>query len=189
MMIRSSYKTRSVHIVNCLLKQRFYTIQNKGARIGTKFESKQDIDDFLDSNKWDGQELLQSSTECDPSKVPTAPPSDEMIYKLLKLSGLSQKGIDMEEIRTTLTNQIQFIDLLQNVPLSEEEQKYDTNYARLLPRDNKPLKYNEILKLIETQKKNKQGSEISGSWNPTSLATISVNNYYILKKGLLKNRN
>lgn len=184
------YRSRVNQLVKGLQKNRFYTTQNKGegARIGSQLNSKEDIDTFLRSNKWDGQELLQNSKHDKATKVVTQPPSDNEIHKLLKLSGLSQKNIDLEEIRATLSNQIQFIDLLQNVSLTEEELNYNTNNARLLPREVKPLKYADLLELIETQKKNKQESEISGSWNPTSLAAKSVNNYFILEKGLLKNR-
>lgn len=189
MMSRGGILKSSVsQLLKYLQKERLYSTQKKGGRIGSKLESKDDINALLRSNKWDGQELLQNSKDNNFAKSTTKLPSDDEIYKLLKLSGLSHKNIDLEEIKVTLSNQIQFIDLLQNVSLTEEELKYNTNNARLLPRNVKPLKYVDLLKLIKTQKKNKQKSEISGYWNPTSLATKSVNNYFILEKGLLKNR-
>lgn len=75
-----------------------------------------------------------------------------MIFKLLKLSGLSWKKNDLEEICHILRKQIQYIDILQNVKLTENDVRYDTNSAYLLPRKNAPLKYNYLSEFIEKKK-------------------------------------
>lgn len=170
-------------------KKQLYSTKIQGDTIGTKFHSKEDINKFFEANKWDGRKLLLDNesnlTESQVSKA--IKPSDEMIFKLLKLSGLSQKDVDLEGIRHTLRKQIQFINILQNVKLTEKETQYDTNNARILPHESKPLKYDDLLDLIEKQKYNRQPNEISGSWKPTPLASKTRNGFYILKLGLIKN--
>lgn len=167
---------------------RCYCVMTKGAEIRSKFQSKADIADFFEDNTWDGHTLLKPEEHTASAMDTTEVPSDETIHKLLKLSGLSRKGVDMEKTRATLANQIKFINILQSIELTDKESKYDTTDARLIPRNSKPLKYDDLVGLVDAQKNGKQGSEIAGSWNPTSLASKTSNNYFVLEKGLLKNR-
>ncbi|KAK5778358.1 hypothetical protein RI543_004019 [Arxiozyma heterogenica] len=154
------------------------------------FKSQEDINKFFETNFWNSEKVLldNQSTPNGTKSSKAINPSNELIFKLLKLSGLSQKDVDIEEIRNTLKKQIQFINILQNIELTEKETFYDTNNARLLPRENTSLKYDNLLELIEKQKGSVRPSEISGSWKPTSLASKSMNGYYVLEHGQIKNR-
>lgn len=165
----------------------YYTTRAKHiTKVGNKFKSIHDINDFLEENKWDGEDLLNGDKTLINKK--SAKPNDELVFKLLKLSGLSREGADIEKIKEILTHQIQFIDILQKIPLTAEELHYDTNYSRLLPRNSKRLTYDDLIRISKEQKNNKQESEVSGDWNPISTATKSENNHFIIENGLLKNR-
>lgn len=183
-------KFSTIHLLKRLGRRQLYSTKVQDTLIGVKFQSTEDIDQFFERNKWNGKKLLlDNETNLNGTRLSkSVEPSNEMIFKLLKLSGLSQRDVDLEEIQNTLKKQIQFIDILQNIELTEKETLYDTNNARLLPREKVPLKYNDLLELIEKQKENVQPNEISGTWKPTSLASKSMNGYYILEQGLIKNR-
>lgn len=183
-------KFSTIHLLKRLERRQLYSTKVQDTLIGVKFQSTEDIDQFFERNMWNGKKLLlDNETNLNGTRLSkSVEPSNEMIFKLLKLSGLSQRDVDLEEIQNTLKKQIQFIDILQNIELTEKETLYDTNNARLLPREKVPLKYNDLLELIEKQKENVQPNEISGTWKPTSLASKSMNGYYILEQGLIKNR-
>lgn len=183
-------KFSTIHLLKRLGRRQLYSTKVQDTLIGVKFQSTEDIDQFFERNMWNGKKLLlDNETNLNGTRLSkSVEPSNEMIFKLLKLSGLSQRDVDLEEIQNTLKKQIQFIDILQNIELTEKETLYDTNNARLLPREKVPLKYNDLLELIEKQKENVQPNEISGTWIPTSLASKSMNGYYILEQGLIKNR-
>lgn len=183
-------KFSTIHLLKRLGRRQLYSTKVQDTLIGVKFQSTEDIDQFFERNMWNGKKLLlDNETNLNGTRLSkSVEPSNEMIFKLLKLSGLSQRDVDLEEIQNTLKKQIQFIDILQNIELTEKETLYDTNNARLLPREKVPLKYNDLLELIEKQKENVQPNEISGTWKPTSLASKSMNGYYILEQGLIKNR-
>ena len=183
-------KFSTIHLLKRLGRRQLYSTKVQDTLIGVKFQSTEDIDQFFERNMWNGKKLLlDNETNLNGTRLSkSVEPSNEMIFKLLKLSGLSQRDVDLEEIQNTLKKQIQFIDILQNIELTEKETLYDTNNARLLPREKVPLKYNDLLELIEKQKENVQPNEIIGTWKPKSLASKSMNGYYILEQGLIKNR-
>lgn len=183
-------KFSAIRLLKILKRRQLYSTKVQSSTIGVMFKSQENINKFFETNLWNsGKVLLDNQFTPNGTESSKAiNPSNELIFKLLKLSGLSQKDVDLEEIRNTLKKQIQFINILQNIELTEKETLYDTNNARLLPRENVSLKYDDLLELIEKQKNSVQPNEISGSWKPTSLASKSMNGYYVLEQGQIKNR-
>ncbi|KAK5962349.1 glutamyl-tRNA(Gln) amidotransferase subunit F PWA37_000392 [Arxiozyma heterogenica] len=183
-------KFSAIRLLKILRRRQLYSTKFQSNTIGIMFKSQEDINKFFETNFWNSEKVLldNQSTPNGTKSSKAINPSNELIFKLLKLSGLSQKDVDIEEIRNTLKKQIQFINILQNIELTEKETFYDTNNARLLPRENTSLKYDNLLELIEKQKGSVRPSEISGSWKPTSLASKSMNGYYVLEHGQIKNR-
>lgn len=137
--------------------------------VGTPFKSIREVRKHLEKN-----------TETEPlvgsEKVEV---NDVLVFKLLRLSGLSPKQVDLPEIKSCLSKQIEMVNVLQSISLPEGEE-FDLQKARLLPRETKPIKYAKLLQLIKEQKA--QDDEVSGFWGATSLTDTSQNGYFVVNK-------
>lgn len=136
----------------------------------------------MSKETWSVDEYL-SDSEASKQDVP----SRETVIKLLKLSGLPIEGNDIERIQVRLGKQLSFINKLHRIPI--EDESIDESDARLMPRSTEPLNFEEILAKIEKTEKNIDIGEVSGSWDSTSLAEIKENGYFVVRGGLMKNRN
>lgn len=104
---------------------------------------------------------------------------DALVFKLLRLSGLNPRQVDLDEIKSCLERQMQLVNVLHSVPLPEGA-TFDLQRARLLPRDTKPIKYKELLQLIKDQEP--KDDEIEGFWDATSLTDSVQNGYFVVNK-------
>ncbi|CCK68549.1 glutamyl-tRNA(Gln) amidotransferase subunit F KNAG_0B01020 [Huiozyma naganishii CBS 8797] len=153
-----------------------------GSKVGRAFLSISELDTFLSRNEWSVAELFDD-------RGSDATVSKDVVVSLLKMSGLAQDKCIIPDIQRTLKSQISFISKLQRIELRNQD-NLDVKYARVLPRHNKPINFEELLSIIEKENKpqSKTADEISGSWDATGLADSSENGYFVVRKGLIKNR-
>lgn len=150
---------------------------------GAKFKSVQEIREYLDRPDKSKDAMVNTNLNDDEdlSKI-----DDKLITKLLKLSGLSVENADIPTIQKRLSRQLSFINKLHEAEVAEDIT--NVSYARIMPRENKPLDFESFMAKIEEQKENKFPDEQSGSWDSVHLASISKDHYFVLRKGLMKNR-
>lgn len=154
--------------------------QKVSARVGPKFRNLTEIKDYLARPCWSVAENIQISSKEGMRIVPKA-----TVEKLLKLSGLPIK--DVEGFQQKLGRQLAFIDQLQSLPVGEN---VDPSHARMMKREPVPLEFDQLMESILQQdlQKSKDLGETENSWKCTDLAAIKENGFYVLREGLLKNR-
>ncbi len=101
--------------------------------------------------------------------------------RLLELSGLEANPEKYDELISILKSQVVFIDQLHSIPDSDIE--YTATQSSL----NK-LTLQDIEQSIENQKPDVAKGEVPESWDPLSLAKESLNGFYIVREGLIKNK-
>lgn len=153
------------------------------AWVGERFRSSEEIRQYLSKETWSVDEYLSDSLTDGQE-----PPSGSTVKKLLKLSGLSLEGNDVERIQQRLGKQLSFINKLHGIEI-ENEVSVDESKARLMPREVAALNYEDLLDKIATQGKNPELGEVEGSWDSTSLAKLKQNNCFLLRGGLMHDRN
>lgn len=163
----------------CLRCSRSYV---SGAKVGEKFRSKKEVMEYLSRETWSVEEYLADS-DTSIGELPSA--AD--VRKLLKLSGLPIRDSEVERIRVRLGKQLSFIDKLHRLPV-EDEKSIDEYQARLMPREETPLSYDGLLEKIATQGKSPELGEVDGSWDATGLAQMKENKYFVVRGGLMQNR-
>ncbi|KAH3900860.1 glutamyl-tRNA(Gln) amidotransferase subunit F SCDLUD_002315 [Saccharomycodes ludwigii] len=161
----------------------------KSSSVGPEFKSIEEIEQYLkpESCEWSVNDFLKVDESQQSNMVI---PSNQDISRLLKLSGLPQisSAEKLEKIRKNLSTQISFINKLHSVELSNDK-TFKPQHARILPRETKKLTLDDLKNQIETSAVNKEAlGEISGYWDPTSLASISKDGFYVVREGLIKNR-
>lgn len=168
-MLRRSVIT-SARCIRCI---RF---QSTKATIGPSFKSKEELNEFLSTPSWSVDEFLSSQ-----SKSQRADSIDhKTVERLLELSGLEAKPESYEDLVSILKSQVVFIDHLHSIPDSEVE-------ASSAP-SLKPLSLEDIQKSIETQCPKSDKGEEPESWKPLSLTKQSLNDHYVVREGLIKNK-
>ncbi|QLL32084.1 hypothetical protein HG536_0C02530 [Torulaspora globosa] len=153
------------------------------AWVGEKFKSAEELGEYLSKETWSVDDYLSDSQNAALER-----PSENTVRKLLKLSGLSLEGNDIERIQHRLGKQLSFIDKLHRIPL-EKEASMDESKARLMPREVAPLNYEDLLDKIATQTANPELGEVEGGWDSTGLAKMKQNRCFVLREGLMHNRN
>lgn len=153
----------------------------------SSFKSVEEVKQYLSKSTWSITEMLE----------PPGPnadnvrgiPSDSEVKQLLSLSGFPVQSSNIEDIKQKLIRQLSFINTLHNTPLDEEDKNLSENYARLLPRQNIALSYDDLLHKIENIQPDLETGEVLDSWDATSLSQISKDNFFVVRQGLLKDRN
>lgn len=157
--------------------------QSSKTWIGPKFKSNQEIRDYLAKETWSVDEYLADSQNDN-----LEPPSQDTVRKLLKLSGLSIKGNDVSRIQNRLGKQLSFINKLHEIRI-EDEVSMDESKARLMPREGAALNYEDLLDKIASQRKNPDLGEVEGKWDSTGVAKIKERNSFVIRGGLMHDRN
>ncbi|CCE62937.1 hypothetical protein TPHA_0D03010 [Tetrapisispora phaffii CBS 4417] len=152
--------------------------------IGSKFNTLDEVKQFMQQDSASIEEYLNSDSARTTSS--NLDISDETIRRLLKLSGLPTESVDILHIKKRLKYQMSFLNKLQEI--SYDTDKIDENNSRILPRNSKPLSYEELISKIERATKSEDLGEVSNSWNPTELSALSRNKMYVLRGGLMKDR-
>ncbi|QLQ82491.1 hypothetical protein HG537_0H02530 [Torulaspora globosa] len=153
------------------------------AWVGEKLKSTEELGEYLSKETWSVEEYLSDS----PNSA-LEQPSEDTVKKLLKLSGLSVEGNDIGRIQQRLGKQLSFIEKLHRIPL-ENEESIDESKARVMPREIAALNYEDLLDKIATQRTNLDLGEVEGSWDSTGLAKIKQSKWFVLRGGLMHNRN
>lgn len=159
---------------------RFYSskpLLETSSRVGPKFQSIDDIKEYMDKPTWSLNEFFKTPNVTDTSSLP----SEETVIKLLKLSGLSTENADIPGIQKRLGQQLLFLRRLHDAPLDEGE-NLDIRFSRILPRHTNRVDYKSLLKIIEQQENAKFPDEEGGKWDPTSQATHKGNGYFVVTK-------
>ncbi len=151
--------------------------QSTSVNIGEKFKSKQELNQYLSTPSWSINELLTPSKQ---SKRADSIDS-KTVERLLELSGLEANPEKYDELISILKSQVVFIDQLHSIPDSDIE--YTTTQSSL-----SKLTLQDIEQNIENQKPDVSKGEVPESWDPLSLAKESLNGFYIVKEGLIKNK-
>lgn len=172
--------------------------QIKQAKVGEALKSIEEVKGFLNQYAWSVQDLVSPQEE-----KPQELPNTNEIQKLLRLSGLPQiepgsKGDkELQEIRKNLATQITFINKLQSIELPDEA-NVNPKHARIMPRT--PLKSYTLQDLLaSTQSRSPMATQDLGeqtnSWDSTSLASNTKSlpesgkhRFFVLREGLIKNR-
>ncbi|GAV48244.1 hypothetical protein ZYGR_0I05410 [Zygosaccharomyces rouxii] len=150
--------------------------------LGPKFQSLDEIKEYIFKDTISANEFLTQSERAKDRELPVPP--RETVLKLLKLSGLPTKGADIERIQRNLSEQISFINILHDTDLDDS---LNVKYARLLPRENATLSYEDLI-VRANSGKNSELAEISGSWDSTSRASMRKDGYFIVREEFLDNR-
>lgn len=158
---------------------RFYSLK---AKVGDRFQSKKEVLEYLQKETWSVDKYLADSDD-----QSLLLPSVGEVRKLLKLSGLPIEGNDLERIRERLGKQLGFISKLHRIEI-EEENSVEETQARLMPRNEVPLSYDDLLDKINEQRKDPELGEVEGSWDATGLAQMEDNKYFVVRGGLMQNR-
>lgn len=140
-----------------------------------------EIEEYISKETWSVAEYL-STDNVKEKDLPTR----ENILKLLKLSGLPAEGTDIEGIRGRLGKQLSFINKLHRISL--EDDTIDPMDARLLPREGMALSYDELMSEIMNQQKDSNSGETNNSWDSTKLAKVKKDGYFVIRGGLMTNR-
>lgn len=151
--------------------------------VGPKFNSLDEIKNYVLKDTLSANDYLAESESQKDRQLPT--PSVKTVLKLLKLTGLSSEGKDIGAIQRTLGKQLSFIDILQNTRLDEE---VDPAFARLMPRDNKPLSYEDLLHKVARNRGKEKATEETRSWDSTSRAALQKEHYFVFNEEFLDNR-
>lgn len=150
---------------------------SSNTKIGSRITTDHQVDELINKKSWDIREYVPTSLDTE-----LLPPK-ETVIKLLKISGLPAKNI--EQTRVRLANQLSFINILHGLPVDES---INPNHARIMDRKPKALDYKSLLQRIEKQEKSEELGEISGSWDSTQQAKLTKDRFFILREGLLRNR-
>ncbi|CCH60066.1 hypothetical protein TBLA_0C02570 [Henningerozyma blattae CBS 6284] len=171
-MIRTSTK------LICLRYKRFYSSNTK---IGTKFNDIGEIKSLISQDERPLAEYLKENTSTQPNQQI----SDDLINKLLRLSGLPySENVDKTAIQEKLQEQLKFIGQIKEYNLNDSNP--NEQFARLLPRKTKELTYEDIMNKIKNQKQDPSLGETQNSWVPTEFAEKKVDNFYITEKNYEK---
>ncbi|KAL3230725.1 Glutamyl-tRNA(Gln) amidotransferase subunit F, mitochondrial [Nakaseomyces bracarensis] len=154
--------------------------------VGSSFKTIEQVKQYLSQPTWSITEMLDSQMPS--SDVSGSMPSDAEVKQLLALSGFPVKGTNIENIKQKLIRQLSFINTLHNTPLNENDKNLSENYARLLPRQNIALSYDDLLHKIENVSPDQETGEVFDSWDATSMSQISKDNYFVVRQGLLRDR-
>ena len=169
--------------VGCFARSSSTRSQSNKAWVSESFRSIEELKKFMSKETWSVNEYLAEADKKDlKSSV-----SEETAVKLLKLAGLPSEINDVKRVQEKLGHQLAFINKLHEIPMSDNE--IDEKHSRLLPRFKKPMTFSELTAAIKGDKQNSELGEISESWTPCKLAKLSKNNMFIVRKGLMKNRN
>ncbi|SCV04315.1 LAME_0H17480g1_1 [Lachancea meyersii CBS 8951] len=158
----------------------FTLISKRGYRrstVGPQFRDLAEIKKYVATPQWSIGDFMEQDTNVQEL------PSVETVERLLKLSGLLPK--DVESLRRKLGHQLVFLDKLVTLDVNE---KTDPKNARLLPRNPKPLEYDDLIHAAQNQVKDASLGEISGSWDSVELAKNSKDGFYVLRKAFMKRK-
>lgn len=147
--------------------------------VGPKFENIHQVEAYLSKSFWTIEDLLP---RYDITKENI--PSEETVKSLLKLSGLPMQNL--KDMQLKLANQLSFINTLHNLPVDET---IDANHARIMIRHPKPLSFNDIeMATSKEMQKDESLGEVSGSWDTVECSKIHENGFFVVREGLIRNR-
>ncbi|SCV03097.1 LAMI_0H05446g1_1 [Lachancea mirantina] len=147
-------------------------------KVGPKLDNLEDVKNSFAYPTWDIKQYIASGEDIERQK-----PSEEVITKLLKLSGLPLQNLD--EFREKLGEQLAFLNKLHGV---EVEEDVDASHARLVERCTEPIGFGSLVQKLEVeQKKDVNLGEISGSWNCVGNADIEKDGFFVLRNESAKN--
>lgn len=168
-----------------MLKNRFKVMSNYvrhasrsySGFLGKKFSNISEVVQVLSQMSWKSEDFIPSCSELKDL------PSETEIKKLLKLSGLPENN--WKSAQHVLAKQLPFINYLRNVEVNENT---DSANARLAPRRQAPLTYEQLKSNIEGQVKDAKLGEPSGIWNSTGLSNLIEDGFFVVREEV-KNRN
>jgi hypothetical protein len=146
-------------------------VSSTGAKVFPALTSTEQIRELINKPTWNiYKELIEEKVASQEKDVHI---SKELVDKLLKMSGLEEnQEID---ISNKLREQVIFINKLHSVEPNEEAIKVEED----------ALSLKDIMEGISSRKQDESKGELGGL-NPTKLASVSKNGYYIVREGLIK---
>ncbi|KAJ9571502.1 Hypothetical protein J6897_01971 [Nakaseomyces glabratus] len=156
------------------------------ATVGKPFRNVAEVKQYLAKQTWSIDEILHGVDTGKAAKQGV--PTEDEVRKLLALCAFPVEDADLQDSKRILVKQLSFINKLHETSVDDQDKNLDENYARLLPRQNKALTYDDLLKKIDDIKQDEATGEPTGSWDSTGLAKMRKDNYFIVRQGLLKNR-
>ncbi|AOA64465.1 Trimeric GatFAB AmidoTransferase(AdT) complex subunit [Komagataella phaffii CBS 7435] len=146
-------------------------VRNYSSRVGQKFQSLEQIKEYLKKPTWDTKTLLkgsQKSLEIDTPKL----------HRLLQLSGLST-DLDAGKERQLLN------DLNAQLTMMNKLQEIECKEFDLIETQHSPLKFQDIRNATgELRQSSKKGE--TGQWNPLDLASVKSEGFYVVNEKLGK---
>lgn len=141
------------------------------SRVGPKFQSLEQIKEYLKKPTWDTKMLLKGSQKSLEIDIPK-------LHRLLQLSGLCTELAPGKEgeLLNDLNAQLTMMNKLEEIECKEFD---------LIETQHSPLKYRDIVNATDELKQSKKKGE-TGQWNPLELASVKSEGFYVVNEKLGK---